>query len=489
MMNKKNVQGMSKGNGTGRFPKTDERYWRERVFLPVYSDEHGRKRSSGLYAVKIQFRGRRATFALGVSDKVTASAKAKQIYLALLSDGWEATMVKFRPDYAPVPKVQIVTVGCYIDAARATSAVGERTFEDYARSFRRMVADIHGIDSKVKLESKGKGKGGGRRKAKVIDAKFAAISGRRNAWLLEVETVPLSEIAPADIRRWLTNYVARAAGDPAKQRTARISANAFLRQARSLFGRKILKHVSPALALPEVLPFEGIEPFPRVSMRYHSRIDPEELLRNAADELGDDERRREAFKILVLALCAGLRAGEIDALRWESVDFRLGVVRVETSAYFKPKSESSIGAIELEQEIIELLRGWRAKATGEFVIESNRPFRQGLRYVRRRAQEHFKLLAEWLRANGVSGKRPVHTLRKEFGSLVAKRFGLHAASLALRHADIQTTASFYLDRKERVVVGLGKVLAGGETGADNVMSMQNGGNLERMAQVRKTQRK
>ena len=460
-MNEKSVQGTSKWNDKGHLPKTDERYWRERVFLPLYTGTGEEKRTSGLYAVKIQYRGRRATFTLGVADKIGAAAKAKQIYLALITEGWEATLANFRPDYAPTPKEELVTVGRYIEAARAASGVGARTFEDYARSFRRMVADINRIESELTLEPKKVGKRGRKPKPKVINTKFAAISGRRKLWLSEIEAVPLSDITPDAIGRWITDYVTRAAGDPAKQRAAKISANSYLRQARSLFGRKVLKHVSKSLVLPETLPFEGIEPLPRVSMRYHSKVDPEELLRTAAKELEGNTNKREAFKILVLALCAGLRAGEIDALRWENVDFRLGLVRVETSAYFKPKAETSIGAIELEPEIVELLRGWHGKARSEFVIESDRPFRQSLSYVRRRACDQFKALTTWLRANGVDGKRPVHTLRKEFGSLVAKRFGLHAASLALRHADIKTTASFYLDRKERVVVGLGKVLSGG----------------------------
>ena len=482
-MNEKSVQETSKLNNKGHLPKTDERYWRERVFLPLYSAAGEGKRTSGLYAVKIQYRGRRATFTLGVADKIGAAAKAKQIYLGLIADGWEATLANFRPNYAPAPKEELVTVGRYLEAARAASGVGARTFEDYARSFRRMVADIKGVKSELTLEAKRGGKRGRKPKPKVIDRRFAAISGRRNAWISEIEAVPLSEITPDAIGRWITAYVTRGASDPAKQRAAKISANSYLRQARSLFGRKVLKHVSQSLVLPEILPFAGIEPLPRVSMRYQSRIDPEELLRMAAKELGSDEHKREPFKILVLALCAGLRAGEIDALRWENMDLRLGLVRVETSAYFKPKAETSIGATDLEPEIVELLRGWRAKATGEFVIESDRPFRQSLSYVRRRASEHFKALATWLRANGVEGKRPVHTMRKEFGSLVAKRFGLHAASLALRHADIKTTASFYLDRKERVVVGLGKVLAGGKVDEGKVVSMQPSGHTDDAAQA------
>jgi hypothetical protein len=63
-----------------------------------------------------------------------------------------------------------------------------------------------------------------------------------------------------------------------------------------------------------------------------------------------------------------------------------------------------------------------------------------------------------MREKGVSGGRPLHTLRKEFGSHVCEQFGIYAASRALRHADIGITSQHYLDKKTRVTAGLGKLL-------------------------------
>ena len=53
-------------------------------------------------------------------------------------------------------------------------------------------------------------------------------------------------------------------------------------------------------------------------------------------------------------------------------------------------------------------------------------------------------------------KTPLHTLRKEFGSVIAAKYGIHAASRLLRHADITTTAQYCLDKKKRVTSGLGR---------------------------------
>jgi glutamate dehydrogenase/leucine dehydrogenase len=43
---------------------------------------------------------------------------------------------------------------------------------------------------------------------------------------------------------------------------------------------------------------------------------------------------------------------------------------------------------------------------------------------------------------GVNTQKPLHALRKEYGSVINKAHGIHAASKALRHADINVTNNF-----------------------------------------------
>jgi hypothetical protein len=45
---------------------------------------------------------------------------------------------------------------------------------------------------------------------------------------------------------------------------------------------------------------------------------------------------------------------------------------------------------------------------------------------------------------------------------VNQKFGIYAASRALRHSDITTSARHYVGKKERVTVGLGHLLGSGE---------------------------
>jgi len=64
----------------------------------------------------------------------------------------------------------------------------------------------------------------------------------------------------------------------------------------------------------------------------------------------------------------------------------------------------------------------------------------------------------WLRKHGVNGNKPLHTLRKEYGSFLTRRYGIHAASRALRHADLRTTSEHYSDSTARVAPGVGHLL-------------------------------
>ena len=106
-----------------------------------------------------------------------------------------------------------------------------------------------------------------------------------------------------------------------------------------------------------------------------------------------------------------------------------------------------------------MFRGWHAKTTGPFVIEADAEPRSATTYAHYRAQPDFDALTAWLRSKDVTAIKPLHELRKEFGSQLCAKYGIYAASRMLRHADIRVTAQHYLDTKERTPIGLGKLLA------------------------------
>lgn len=149
----------------------------------------------------------------------------------------------------------------------------------------------------------------------------------------------------------------------------------------------------------------------------------------------------------------------MDALLWSQVDFQSGQIRIEATGHFQPKSEDSIGAVDLDDELLALLRGWKARATGPFVIESTRRPRYDHSRANYRAALHFESLYTWLRSEGITARKPLHELRKEPGALLAGQDGIFAAQRVLRHAQISITAACYADKKRRITAGLGSLPA------------------------------
>lgn len=409
------------------FGKTDVRYWHHAIFKPTYT-KAGIALCIEHWAARIQWRGRRELFNLRTSNRAAAAAKAKDIYTTLVGAGWDTTLGKFKPEMA---RKSVWTVGDFLNELRGHWSGKSKTFEDYCRSFRTIVSQIFSIK-------------GGRKK-------FDYVSGGRKEWVARIDRIKLADITPARINKWRIAFVRMAGGNPVKQRRARITCNSLMRQAKSLFASNLLTHV--AIHKPDKLPFDGVAFYKRESMRYRSSVDIENLISHAMRELP-----QEQLKIFLLATMAGLRRDEIDKLQWQAFHWRDGAIRIETTEHLTPKTSDSAGDVPIDRELAALFQGWRAKATDLFVIEADAEPRMDASYAHYRAQRHFDALITWLRSKGVAAIKPLHELRKEFGSQLCAKYGIYTASRMLRHADIAITAQHYLDQKERVTFGMGNLL-------------------------------
>ena len=424
------VQEVSKQTmSCSRHGKSDVRYWRDAIYQPGYT-RSGTRRKVGHYAVKLQYAGRREVFPLGTANRENAAQKAREIYLHLQSHGWDEALLKFKPK-SRWSSSAVTTLEEFFERVKSVWSGRPRTLEDYIRSLRKIVSDIFQID--------------------VGNSKFDYRSGGRDAWVQKVDRVRLREITPDRIQKWKVDFLRRAGNNAVRRRSASISVNSIMRQAKSLFAPAILKFVK--LDMP-CSPFEAVQFEPRRSMRYQSSFNLENVIRAAEEELP-----QEQFKIFLLALMAGLRRNEIDKLEWGALDWRRGTISIEATRWFTPKSEDSTGDVEIDPEVMELFRGYQATASGDFVIESEVSPRPEAAYAHYRCQREFEALNKWLREHGVEGNRPLHTLRKEYGSQVCAKHGIYAASRALRHADIAITSQHYLDRRESAKVGLGSLLS------------------------------
>jgi hypothetical protein len=109
--------------------------------------------------------------------------------------------------------------------------------------------------------------------------------------------------------------------------------------------------------------------------------------------------------------------------------------------------------------VLALFKRYKEKAHGEYVVESSGGLsKPEANYAHYRCEPVFNRLASWLRAHGVSNAKPLHTLRKEYGSALARTLGILAASHGLRHASIGLTHQHYVDSRSTATVGLGHLL-------------------------------
>jgi len=414
--------------------KNDSRWWRSRIFRPI----NARGETSPHYSMRLQMRGQRMAFSLGTGNAEAAARRAANVYTDFLTLGVEGALAKHRPQKAAEG---ITTVGEWIEAAVAVATVNPATFALYAAALRKIVGDI----IRVKRNRK----------------RFGPKGGGARTYRGAIDAAPLALLSPTTIQKWRMAYVKRAK-TPAEQHSRMTSCNSTLRQARSLFGKKIVRFCP----LQEPAPFQQVEFFPRQSAKYFSRIDAKTLLREARNELAAEDS--PAFLVILLALAAGLRKGEIDTLCWHQIDFERGVIRVEATDTASLKSADSRAEVPLDASVVELLRGFRARGTGAFVIEGgdgvSGPRMWGRNY---RVQSVFDRVTAWLRRHGVTARKPLHELRKELGALITSEHGIYAASRVLRHADLSTTAAHYTDLKTRPTIAVGEWLA-----ASNVVPMK-----------------
>ena len=225
--------------------------------------------------------------------------------------------------------------------------------------------------------------------------------------------------------------------------------NSYIRSARSIFAKKLLTHYQD-LHLPDFIPFHDIPQLPEPSHRYRSRIDVGELIQLASKEFKSNDL--PCWIIFLLSIGVGLRSNEIDKLMWEQVDFENRRIWIKTTPYFRPKSKNSEDYIDVSDSVMEEIRNYR-----DYIEEENPLFvipGKLIGGVKMRSRPTFRRLLSWLRAQGIDEHKPIHTLRKEAGSMLFKRDGsLHKVAEFLRN-DPRVAKEHYVGRKERIEIEL-----------------------------------
>ena len=434
-MNSKSVRKVS-GADTARksIGKADARYWLQAGKL--FADS----RYGGSLSCKIQVHGRRESFPLRTANKNAAASKASRIYGDVIALGWDAALVKHKPETAKAAKIG--TVGALIECATRLSSARRESMTTYCQALRRLASGVLGLKDANKRHPL-----------------------QAPQWRAKVDSVPLDKLTPAGVLAFKNSFL-KTARAPEARNSAAVSFNALLRNSKALLSKKLRPFIEKEITLPQSLWFEGVSREKEPSLRYHSKIDAGQILAAAHAELAVEQP--EVFKALLLTLACGLRRSEADALLWRQFDFDAGTLSIADTEHKALKSSDSAGVIGLDAELVAILRGFRARAKSEFVLEAALR-RRAAPKRNYRADVHFEALLQWLRAKGVPGIRPIHTMRKEIGSIIASRDGIFAASRFLRHSDIGITSRLYADSKKPVCAGLGALLT---ARADNVVEAE-----------------
>lgn len=446
----KSVKSKSEAKIERKLPKTHVDYWKARLERHRYT-YNGKPAEVNEWSARIKFQGLRKSFALHSPNKDAAAAKARNIYLSLVAKGWDETLREYAsPKLAtlPVAVKGEPTVGDFLAEVERTSQIRPRTFHRYAQYFRMLAAFVKGI--------------------KDHGEKFNYRTGGRQAWLQKVNSVPLRAITPEAAANWKLWYLARGQEDPQKQVRVRRSFNAALRHCKSLFSKNVVYQPNFRVVIPRFLIkdgqgtdrkgfwFEGLKFEKAGSMKFHAPvgISYESLLRDGYNELRGPNP--EAYKLLLLCLCAGLRRAEADTLLRSQLDKKESCIRIHRTQYMEPKHDSG-GEVYVDPAVITELLSTRGEEQGDFLVNSPVEWKRTIHF-RYRCAPHWETLNDWLGGKGITAIKRVHELRKLFGDAIVKQQGIFAGAAQLRHSSIQMTVSHYTDPRQRAALPVGRLL-------------------------------
>ncbi len=409
--------------------KFSSKYWEPRLFRMRWTDGDGLRQLAQEWCCRIQAAGDRREVPLGSNTKNEAARKAALLYQRVRTVGWEEALREFAPDRAN--RRGVPTIGEFIAAVEDAADVSPRTLRGYTVAMRWIAGHAFGVQSAGKQ-------------------KYDAKAGGNVRWRSRIDRIHLSRLTPDRVQAALHRFIRQSKGNPLLEKRARRSAASMLRQAKSLFSSK---WKLPFTQLPN--PFEGVRVEHARPDRYHSTVDAATLLQSGREEMATADP--DAYVALLLALGAGLRRSEIDGLTWSQIDAATCTIRIATTDTFAPKTDGSEGQVFVDPGLIAELERFRGRNPTLFVL-AGRPPRTDSAVPYYRAESTFERLNQWLRRNGVLASKPIHALRKEFGSIVAASSDIHVASRQLRHGSIGVTAMYYADHRRRVAPPVGDLL-------------------------------
>ena len=432
-----------------RLSVNNRRYWEGRLYRAFYVRD-GERFMVPEYYVKLNHAGKRRGFNLGSSNKEVAAEKAREISNYLKANGWDATLEKYSPT---VTRTALnPTVAEFLAEVERTAGLKARTFHRYAMYFRSIVAHIAGIKDKE-------------------GSRYDYRTGGRDEWIAKVNAITLDAVTPEAVADWKADYLSRAGNDALRQTKTARAFNAVLRSAKSLFSSRIISADNFRVRVPkfktrdsqngerEIYWFENLSFEKCGSMKFSppEGLTYQSLIIAARRELR--EKQPDAYLLLLLCLCAGLRRAEADVLKWDQIHYGAAsgdcFINIEANEFIQPKHGSG-GRVYAEPELLKELIAFKARVGGGFVVNSHLAWKATIHF-RYRCKAHWAVLNAWLGQKGITDRKKIHTLRKMSGDAITKSQGIYAASAQLRHSNLQVTTKHYTDPRQQaplLVTGL-----------------------------------
>lgn len=165
-----------------------------------------------------------------------------------------------------------------------------------------------------------------------------------------------------------------------------------------------------------------------------------------------------SFELFTFLAYSGMRAGEVLALKWSDIDYEECTVSITKTYYnpnnnkknyqiLTPKTESSIGKISIDPNVIKLLQDYKVnvqdKWKNELYVDNDFIFTDNNGYPL-----VIKKLSQWIQAimsqTDIAKNITTHSFRYTHCSLLIEA-GVHIKEIQerLRHKDIQTTMNIY----------------------------------------------
>lgn len=174
---------------------------------------------------------------------------------------------------------------------------------------------------------------------------------------------------------------------------------------------------------------------------------------------------------IYICLCAGLRIGEVCALRWDDIDIEAGVINVSKTIQRiyvidgnqkhteliidTPKSKNSIREIPIAKDLLRMIRPFKKMVNGRYYVLTNSPQPTEPRFYR----VYYKRLMKQL---GMPELK-FHGLRHSFATrCIESNCDYKTVSVLLGHSSISTTLNLYvhpnMEQKKKCVEQMYKTL-------------------------------